>query len=204
VGAGARLRRARGVGTARGHEPRRRPRTPEPAAAGGDGPSCLDAGAGAARASSRRPEGCGGARALAALLDGNSGFAVDFPRQLPKPGWHWEQLEPEALQRDGLSTQMDCLSWPPGSGLLLSGLAREDTETVRIELAGQPPALVPTFGREKPVPWVAFVSPPCRQARGWTGWSPWTPPARRSAPARGPSRTTCCASASRPGKPREG
>jgi hypothetical protein len=84
---------------------------------------------------------------------------VDFPRQLPKPGWHWEQLELEALQRDGLSTQMDCLSWPPGSGLLLSGLAREDTETVRIELAGQPPALVPTFGREKPVPWVAFVSP---------------------------------------------
>jgi len=48
----------------------------------------------------------------------------------------------------------------PGSGLLLSGLADEDAATVRIELAGQPPVVVPTFGRDKPVPWVAFVSPP--------------------------------------------
>jgi len=55
---------------------------------------------------------------------------------------------------------MDCLSWVSGSGLLLSGLAPEEVATVRIELAGRPPVVTPTFARDKPVPWVAFVSPP--------------------------------------------
>jgi hypothetical protein len=55
---------------------------------------------------------------------------------------------------------MDCLSWVPGSGLLLSGLAPEEATTVRIELAGRPPVVTQTFARDKPVPWVAFVSPP--------------------------------------------
>jgi hypothetical protein len=92
--------------------------------------------------------------------DDSAGFMVRFPRARPKPSWHWEQLEPSYIQRDGVYTQMDCLSWLPGSGLLLSGLAREDAATVRIELAGQAPVMAATFGRDKPVPWVAFVSPP--------------------------------------------
>jgi hypothetical protein len=92
-------------------------------------------------------------------LDGNAGFAMDFPRGKPTPGKHWEQLEPEAIARDGVTTQMDCLSWMPGSGLVLSGLANKDAAAVRIELQGQSPVTVGTFGRDKPIPWVAFVSP---------------------------------------------
>ena len=95
----------------------------------------------------------------------SAGFGVHFPwadRRYPDQPkhFHWESLEPENLQRDGFYTLGDCLSWVPGSGLLLFGLADEDTATVRIELAGQPPVEVSTFGRDKPVPWVAFVSPP--------------------------------------------
>jgi hypothetical protein len=92
-----------------------------------------------------------------------AGFSVHFPWQEqrePGKGWHWESLEPESIQRDGVSLFMDCLSWVPGSGLLLSGLAPEEVATVRIELAGRPPVVTPTFARDKPVPWVAFVSPP--------------------------------------------
>jgi hypothetical protein len=89
----------------------------------------------------------------------SAGFMMRFPRATPKPWWHWEQLEPQIIQRDGVYTLMDCLSWLPGSGLVLSGLAREDAASVRIELAGQAPVLAATFGRDKPVPWVAFVSP---------------------------------------------
>jgi hypothetical protein len=73
---------------------------------------------------------------------------------------HWESLEPESIQRDAIYPLMDCLSWMAGSGLLLSGLAPEEVAAVRIELAGESPVVVPTFGRDKPVPWVAFVSPP--------------------------------------------
>jgi len=95
----------------------------------------------------------------------SAGFSMHFPwadRRYPDQPkhFHWEQLEPEYLQRDGVYTLMDCLSWVPGSGLLLSGLADEDAASVRIKLAGQPPVVVATFGRDKPVPWVAFVSPP--------------------------------------------
>ena len=94
---------------------------------------------------------------------GTAGFSVHFPWQeqrQPGKGWHWESLEPESIQRNGISLFMDCLSWVPGSGLLLSGLAPEEVATVRIELAGRPPVVAPTFARDKPVPWVAFVSPP--------------------------------------------
>jgi hypothetical protein len=95
----------------------------------------------------------------------SAGFSMHFPwadRRYPDQPkhFHWEQLEPGHLQRDGVSTLVDCLEWVPGSGLLLSGLADEDAATVRLELAGQPPVVVPTFGRDKPVPWVGFVSPP--------------------------------------------
>jgi hypothetical protein len=98
-------------------------------------------------------------------LDGGAGFSMHFPwadRRYPNQPkhFHWEKLEPGYLQRDGVYTLVDCLSWVPGSGLLLSGLADEDAAAVRIELAGQPPVVVATFGRDKPVPWVAFVSPP--------------------------------------------
>jgi hypothetical protein len=107
--------------------------------------------------------GRGAWEAWIAPIQGNNdraGFMMRFPRATPKPSWHWEQLEPGYLQRDGVSTQMDCLSWLPGSGLVLSGLAREDAASVRIELVGQAPVTVATFGRDKPIPWVAFVSPP--------------------------------------------
>jgi hypothetical protein len=92
-----------------------------------------------------------------------AGFSIHFPWQEqrePGKGWHWESLEAESLQRNGLSLFMDCLSWVPGSGLVLSGLAPEEVATVRIELAGRPPVVTPTFARDKPIPWVAFVSPP--------------------------------------------
>jgi hypothetical protein len=109
--------------------------------------------------------GAGAWEAWIEPLDGGSGFSMHFPwadRRYPDQPkhFHWEKLEPGYLQRDGVYTLMDCLSWVPGSSLLLSGLADEDAATVRIELAGQPPVVVATFGRDKPVPWVAFVSPP--------------------------------------------
>jgi hypothetical protein len=98
---------------------------------------------------------------------GPLGFMVRFPRATPRPPrptWQWHSLEPryvEAIQRHGVSlTHVSCLSWLPGGDLVLSGLAREDAATVRIELAGRSPVEVSTFGRDKPVPWVAFVSPP--------------------------------------------
>lgn len=96
-------------------------------------------------------------------LRGTAGFSIHFPWQeqrQPGKGWHWESLEPESIQRNGISLFMDCLSWVPGSGLLLSGLAPEEVATIRIELADRPPLVTPSFARDKPVPWVAFVSPP--------------------------------------------
>jgi hypothetical protein len=92
--------------------------------------------------------------------DGSAGFMVRFPRATPTPTWHWEQVEPWVIRHRGVVTQRDCLSWRPGSGLLLSGLAREEVASVRFELAGRAPVRVATFGRNQPVPWVAFVSPP--------------------------------------------
>jgi hypothetical protein len=102
-------------------------------------------------------------QALIEPLRRTAGFSIHFPWQeqrQPGKGWHWESLEPESIQRNGVELFMDCLSWVPGSGLLLSGLAPEEVATVRIELAGRPPLVTPTFARDKPVPWVAFVSPP--------------------------------------------
>jgi hypothetical protein len=95
----------------------------------------------------------------------SAGFGVHFPwadRHYPDQPkhLHWEQLEPEYVQRDGIYLLTDCLFWVPGSGVLLFGLANEDAATVRIELAGHAPVTVAAFGRDKPVPWVAFVSPP--------------------------------------------
>jgi hypothetical protein len=94
-------------------------------------------------------------------IGGPAGLLVRFPRATPKPTWQWQPPEPQSIQRHGVSmTHVDCLSWLPGADLVLSGLAREDAVTVRIELDGRPPVEVSTFGRNQPVPWVAFVSPP--------------------------------------------
>jgi hypothetical protein len=90
----------------------------------------------------------------------SAGFMVRFPRATPTPVWHWEQAEPWIIREGGVYTQLDCLSWLPGSGLLVSGLAHKDAASVRIKLAGRPPVEVATFGRGQLVPWVGFVSPP--------------------------------------------
>jgi hypothetical protein len=95
-------------------------------------------------------------------LQGNGGFSVHFPweeRRHPGRGWHWESMEPSYIQRDGTYTLMDCFSWVPGSGLLLTGLAREEVASVRFELVGQPPVTVATFGKNRRIPWVAYASP---------------------------------------------
>jgi hypothetical protein len=94
-------------------------------------------------------------------IGGPAGFMVRFPRATPKPTFQWHPLEPRSIQRHGVHlTHVECLSWLPGDDVLLSGLAREDVATVRIELAGRDPVQVSTFGRDQPVPWVGFVSPP--------------------------------------------
>jgi hypothetical protein len=96
-------------------------------------------------------------------LGGNSGFSMRFP-WLEKhgkkgQGMHWESLEPQMLQQLSTYTLMDCLFWVPGSGLVLSGLANQDVAAVRFDLKGRQPVTVPTFGRGKGIPWVAYVSP---------------------------------------------
>jgi hypothetical protein len=97
-------------------------------------------------------------------IGGPAGFMVRFPRATPRPPrptWQWQPLEPQAIQRHGVSlTHVSCLSWLPGGDLVLSGLARQEVASVRIELVGRSPVEVSTFGHNQPVPWVAFVSPP--------------------------------------------
>jgi hypothetical protein len=121
--------------------------------------------------------------------NGSAGFMLRFPQATPRPAFHWEQLEPWVIRHGGVYTRRDCLSWLPGSGLLLWGVAREDVASVRIELAGRPPVEVATFGRDQPVPWVAFVSPPLpadTRLDRVVVVALWTPPARRSAPSSAP------------------
>jgi hypothetical protein len=97
-------------------------------------------------------------------IGGRAGFLVRYPRATPRPTSQWHPLEPQdvqAIQRGGVDlTHVDCLSWLPGADLVLSGLAPEEVATVRFELAGRPSVEVATVGRDQPVPWVAFVSPP--------------------------------------------
>jgi hypothetical protein len=95
-------------------------------------------------------------------LDGNPGFAVHFPwleRRHRNHGWHWEALEPGMIQQRGTYTLTDCLTWVPGSGLLLTGLARKEVASVRFELAGASPVTVPTIGPVGRIPWVTYASP---------------------------------------------
>ena len=97
-------------------------------------------------------------------LGGNSGFSMRFPwlqeHGKKGQGMHWESLEPRMLQQQGTYTLMDCLSWVPGNGLILSGLARTEVASVRFVLAEQPSVTVATFRRKKGLPWVAYASPP--------------------------------------------
>ena len=122
--------------------------------------------------------GAGAWEAWIEPIQGNNdsaGFSMHFPwadRRYPDQPkhFHWEQLEPDYLQRDGLYTLMDCLSWAPDSGLLLSGLADEDAATVRIELADQPrwwcrPSAATSPSRGSP-----SCRPRCRPAQRSTGW----------------------------------
>jgi hypothetical protein len=90
------------------------------------------------------------------------GFGLHFPwlERKPPRGVRWEGLEVELLQHDALYVISTCLGWVPGSGLLLSGPVRKDVTAVRVELAGQPPRVVATFGHDKPAAWAAYVTPP--------------------------------------------
>jgi hypothetical protein len=95
-------------------------------------------------------------------LDGSPGVAARFPwvqRRTPDGARHWEALEAGMIQQRGTYTLVDCLTWVPGSGLLLSGLARKDVASVRFELAGASPVTVPTIGPVGRIPWVAYGSP---------------------------------------------
>ena len=100
-------------------------------------------------------------------MGGNSGFSMRFPwlqeHGKKGQGMHWESLSPRDIQQQGTWTLEDCFFWSPGSGVLLSGLARKEVAAVRFELEGQAPATVPTFGRDKGLPWVAYVSPMVRK-----------------------------------------
>jgi hypothetical protein len=91
--------------------------------------------------------------------DNKPGFAVHLPTAALEPQTHWEQLAPSILQHQGTYTYTVCLSRLPDSGVVLIGLAREDTATVQIELSKRPLVQVPVFGRDQPVPMVAFASP---------------------------------------------
>jgi hypothetical protein len=92
------------------------------------------------------------------------GFGLHFPRveRKPRQGVHWEAQEAafHQLQHDALSVGSTCLSGVRGSGLLLFGPVRKDVTAVRVELAGQRPRVVATFGHDKPAAWAAYVTPP--------------------------------------------
>jgi hypothetical protein len=90
---------------------------------------------------------------------GKPGFTVRFPHARSAPVSQWQELEPSSLNAQGTSSILQCLSWTPGRGVLIVGLARADTATVQIELNKQPLVHVPVFGRERSLPVVAFASP---------------------------------------------
>jgi hypothetical protein len=88
------------------------------------------------------------------------GLHVPWLERKPGRGVRWEVLEVVFLQYDALSVSRTCLSWVRGSGLLLFGPVRKDVTAVRVELAGQRPRMVATFGHDKPAAWAAYVTPP--------------------------------------------
>jgi hypothetical protein len=90
---------------------------------------------------------------------GKAGFTVRFPHARFAPVSHWQELDPPTLNAQGTSSILQCLSWMPGRGVIIIGLARADTTTVQMELNKQPLIYLPVFGRERSVPVVAFASP---------------------------------------------
>jgi hypothetical protein len=91
-----------------------------------------------------------------------AGFELHFPYLKVKPGRgvHAEDIEPTLLARGELPMLKDCLSWLPKGGVILSGVVPENVVLIRVELEGQGPWLFPTFGREKPPAWAAYVTSP--------------------------------------------
>ena len=120
------------------------------------------------RLQARMPLGKGGQGPTAweAWLEprgGKPGFSVRFPHARSAPVSQWQALEPSSLNAQGTLSILQCLSWTPGRGVIIVGLARADTTTVQIELNKQPlvqPLVhVPVFERERSLPVVAFASP---------------------------------------------
>jgi hypothetical protein len=90
-----------------------------------------------------------------------AGFELHFPSQKVKPGRgvHAEDVDAHGMLANGeLPMLQDCLSWLPDRGVILSGVVPEDVVAVRVELEGQGPRRFPTFGREKPAAWAAYVT----------------------------------------------
>jgi hypothetical protein len=90
-----------------------------------------------------------------------AGFELHFPSRKVKPGRgvHAEDVDAHGmLANRELPVMRDCLSWLPEGGVLLSGLVPENVVAVRVGLDRQDPLVFPTFGKEKPPAWAAFVS----------------------------------------------
>jgi hypothetical protein len=89
-------------------------------------------------------------------------FELHFPyleRQPGPGGFHAEDIDVKGmLANRELPVLQDCLSWLPESGVILSGVVPENVVAVRVHLDRQDPLVFPTFGRDKPPAWVAFVS----------------------------------------------
>jgi hypothetical protein len=95
---------------------------------------------------------------------GKVGFTVRFPHARYAPVSQWQELDPSTLNAQGTASILQCLSWMPGRGVIIVGLARADTTTVQIELNKQPLIQLPVFGRERSLPVVGYASPRLRPA----------------------------------------
>jgi hypothetical protein len=92
-----------------------------------------------------------------------AGFELHFPYLKVKPGRgvHAEDVDAYGMLANGeLPMLRDCLSWLPKGGAILSGVVPENVVLIRVELEGQGPWLFPTFGRDKPPAWAAYVTSP--------------------------------------------
>jgi len=92
-----------------------------------------------------------------------AGFELHFPYLKVKPGRgvHAEDVDVHGPLANGeLPLLKDCLSWLPKGGVILSGVVPENVVVVRVELEGRGPLLFPTFGRDAPPVWAAYVSSP--------------------------------------------
>jgi hypothetical protein len=106
--------------------------------------------------------GQGAWRAYVRQGRGEDVLELAFPSRQTRPGVgvHAEGIEPLFRVQGQLMVLRDCLSWLSPQAGLVSGAVPENVTTVRIELAGRPPLVVPVFGHDKPARWAAYVSPP--------------------------------------------